>query len=299
MRDFTHLTVALALAPADDTVLRYARFVRALAGGVPCTFVHAIAPPEAYLAEGLPVPLYHEVEAALAEAVAAQLGSGPGLDVRVLFGARVDRVLDTTATSGSDVVIVGHRRGARGRRSMSRRLAMKAPCSVWMVPEGAPASISSVVTAVDFSSPSADALGVATSIAASLSPAATCTAVHAVTAGLFGIAVVDPDAVDDAFERFLAPFDAHGVAIRRRVEHGAPVAVAITRAVEDLGADLVVMGTRGRSLSAAVLLGSESEQVLEASPVPVLVTKARGARLGVLKALLGREPMLQTGSQAG
>jgi hypothetical protein len=54
-------------------------------------------------------------------------------------------------------------------------------------------------------------------------------------------------------------------------------------------AELVVMGTRGLSSSSAVLLGSESEQMLIETDRPVLVTKHRGERLGVLEALLDRD----------
>jgi hypothetical protein len=49
------------------------------------------------------------------------------------------------------------------------------------------------------------------------------------------------------------------------------------------------VGTRGQSASAAILLGSESEQMIMESPVPVLVVKARGERIGLLQALLDRD----------
>jgi hypothetical protein len=59
--------------------------------------------------------------------------------------------------------------------------------------------------------------------------------------------------------------------------------------VASSGVDLLVLGTRGRSASAAVLLGSESDHALLESTIPVLVTKDRGERLGVLRALLERD----------
>jgi nucleotide-binding universal stress UspA family protein len=46
------------------------------------------------------------------------------------------------------------------------------------------------------------------------------------------------------------------------------------RTAERLKADLVVVGARGQNPSAAVLLGSETEQALRESAVPVLVVKA-------------------------
>jgi hypothetical protein len=52
--------------------------------------------------------------------------------------------------------------------------------------------------------------------------------------------------------------------------------------------DLIVLASRGRSRSAAILLGSVAEDTLVESEVPVLVVKHFGARMGVLQALLDR-----------
>jgi hypothetical protein len=53
-------------------------------------------------------------------------------------------------------------------------------------------------------------------------------------------------------------------------------------------ADLIVMGTRGRSRSAAILLGSVTEETIRQTRIPLLAAKHFGARLGVLQALLDR-----------
>ena len=80
-------------------------------------------------------------------------------------------------------------------------------------------------------------------------------------------------------QRFLEP----------RFEEGTDVSEVITRVAGASGADLVVMGTRGRSESAAVLLGSESEQMIMESRMPVLIVKQFGERIGVLRALFDRD----------
>jgi len=65
---------------------------------------------------------------------------------------------------------------------------------------------------------------------------------------------------------------------RVEVVPDGPVAQAILDAAERYGADLIVMGTHGRTGLPRVLLGSVAETVLRRASVPVLVVPARTAR---------------------
>jgi universal stress protein A len=56
------------------------------------------------------------------------------------------------------------------------------------------------------------------------------------------------------------------------VGHGAPTEV-ITRIARERGANLIVMGTRGRSGLSHVLLGSVAERTVRTAPCPVLTVK--------------------------
>ena len=71
-------------------------------------------------------------------------------------------------------------------------------------------------------------------------------------------------------------------------EEAANVAHAINRVAAQRGCDLVVMATRGRSRSAAILLGSVTEETIVETRVPLLVVKHYGAQLGLLQALLDK-----------
>jgi nucleotide-binding universal stress UspA family protein len=167
-----------------------------------------------------------------------------------------------------------------------------------MVPEGSPPRITSVLAAVDLSLPSAQALSVATLIArrAGLQ---TCTTLHVQTPSQIGFDEVDREAAARGLERFLSPLDLHDVRVTPRVEESGSVAGAVKALTAADGHDLVVVGTRGRSSSAAVLLGSESEHVLVESEVPVLITKEPGERIGILRALLDRDFHLRSEPRFG
>lgn len=87
--------------------------------------------------------------------------------------------------------------------------------------------------------------------------------------------------------KWLAPLASH-VRIDAVFEHGGDVSETVLRVARERQADLIVMGTRGRSASAATLLGSVVEQTIISSHVPVLAVKEYGSQLGVLRALLDK-----------
>jgi nucleotide-binding universal stress UspA family protein len=62
--------------------------------------------------------------------------------------------------------------------------------------------------------------------------------------------------------------DAVGVAIQE------PASLAVVAEAEKLPADLIVMGTRGRTGLKHVVLGSVAERVVRTAPCPVLTVKA-------------------------
>jgi len=184
----------------------------------------------------------------------------------------VDRLLETAAETGADLILVGHAREDSGRRSLARRLAMQAPCSVWMKPFQSPAAFRRVLAAVDYSEPSAYALSVAGHLARRAG-SIDCRALH--------VAPADRVRERTAFDRFSAPLDMAAVAVQPVFVEGGAVSDALRQLPDP--ADLVVMGSRGQSRSASTLLGSESEQVLMESHTPVLIVKRPGERAGILQ----------------
>lgn len=126
----------------------------------------------------------------------------------------------------------------------------------------------SIVLAVDKDS-SGGAIAVAAGLAKRL--AARITVVH------FGARVTHAeDAVTDAvksLERSGVPFD-----IRlEQPTSGATVAESLVNMADDLHADLIVLGSRGRPAPVASLFGSVSREVARGAHVPVLVVR-EGAR---------------------
>jgi nucleotide-binding universal stress UspA family protein len=204
-------------------------------------------------------------------------------------GPLVDQLLAYAASQHVDLALVGHRRDHPLRRSLARKLTKLAPCSVLMVPEGAKASVKRILVPIDFSPPAADALGVAVKLAA-LIGLGELTALHV----YFDQSRTTYEGADESirgdevahFNTFVAPLDKFGVKIVPLFREGVHPAHTIRHVAEELAIDLTVMETRGRTKSAAILLGSVAQETLVDSRGPVLVVKHSGTQVGLLRALL-------------
>lgn len=82
------------------------------------------------------------------------------------------------------------------------------------------------------------------------------------------------DAMREQLLAALARFDADGEPV---VEEG-PAPEAILRVAPELPAELLVLGTAGRTGLSRMLLGSVAEAVARSAPCPVLVVRLAAAR---------------------
>jgi nucleotide-binding universal stress UspA family protein len=286
MPSFPRIVTPVGNTADDESLLRYAAMVCRLAPGAEVHCVH-VRPRSSVF------PELQRIEKKWDE-LCRHCGDPCGRgDIRfhVLEGDLTDEVLRFAVDAKAELIVVGASQRGGARRSLARRLAMKAPCSVWAVPHGSPARIGRMLVPIDFSSRSADALGVATSVAASAG-LEKCEALHVffneanVTYDEYAEVVRDNE--QTAFHIFAARIDLHGVYVKPRFVEAPQVAHAIQRVAIETAADLIVMGTRGRSRSASVLLGSETDQMLRSTTIPVLAVKHFGARMRLLQALLER-----------
>ena len=273
MLPFQRLLVALSGRDTDCGLLRYAAMLHRTLPGAEALCLHVTG-------EADPADLRRNFASGVAALLPAALSE-------VVAGDVLDSILGVATAHRSDLILLGHSSGRR-RRSLARRLSMKAPCSVWIAPGQAEPSIRRILVPFDFSPISADCVSVATALAEAAG-LEECLALHVE----FNQAVVTFDELDEivaedrdrAFGLFVAPINLHGVWVKPLFVDSPNVAQTIVRTAIEQRSDLIVMGTRGRSPSAAVLLGSETEHCLMATPVPLLAVKHFGAHLSLLQAL--------------
>lgn len=78
---------------------------------------------------------------------------------------------------------------------------------------------------------------------------------------------------DKALQAVRAAMDSAGIAVQTLVGESHAAHEGIVRAVESVGADLIVIGSNGRRGLERLVLGSVTQRVLQTATVPVLVVR--------------------------
>ncbi|MBL8857723.1 MAG: universal stress protein [Planctomycetes bacterium] len=200
--------------------------------------------------------------------------------LRVVPGKATKTLLARVREMPADLLVLGasRRRAILDFGSTARSVLAKAECPVW-IQSGPSADIRKILVPLDLSDESLLALSFARTIAPRLS--ARIQAYHAYD--LPAIATVPWDAsamIPDfetmrraskkAFEDALAAFDWQGIEHDATFVDGHP-SESILEAARS--ADLVVMGTHGRTGFASTVLGSVAQQVARHAQVPVVVVR--------------------------
>ena len=78
----------------------------------------------------------------------------------------------------------------------------------------------------------------------------------------------------DRLKELASGFEADEILVATKIVHGVTAAEGILKTAEELGSDLIIMGSHGRGALEKVVLGSVAQKVLSASHIPVLIVKA-------------------------
>lgn len=302
MYRYRRILVGLTLSERDETIIRYAAMVSRMAASKKVYFVHVDNRPEVpeEILNAYPEAFSDEDEAIedrMAEMVRQHFDGHPDTQLvyDVLDGSPITEILDTVCRDKIDLVLVGRTAAHQNSGLLPEKLARKAPCSVLVIPEGTEARISHLLVATDFSDDSTDAMEAAIAFARAV-PLSSMACLHA----YWFPKVMHPatDCTDQEFhavlrrcaerryQDFIRSFDLDGLSVIPLLQMEKRAANAVTRAVQTQQADFVVLGARGRTAAAAVLLGSVTERLISSTSVPLLAVKKKGTGLGFLEALL-------------
>ncbi len=185
-------------------------------------------------------------------------------------------IIDEAAKRNAGLIVMG-RRGRTGLMrlmmgSVTARTIGHSPVDVMVVPKKAVVELKNIVIATDASGYSEIAEKKAIEIA------------ETAGANLFAVAVTRPDAVesrikesDNALMRIKMSAEKKGIKMKTQHIKNIPhekIYEAITEFAKNNGADLIVVGSHGRTGIAKLLMGSVAERVIGHSDCAVLVVKS-------------------------
>lgn len=286
MRDFQSILFATDFrSGADDALDATARLATAVRGEV--TALHVLEP----LSGAAAVHFYHhqiseQLMQNTSQAFAAQGVTLAG--TQLPSGAVVDTI--ARASEGADLTIVGAgQRNERGEFVLGpniEAIVSHATRSTLVIRPGEPRlGYQRILCAVDHSKSSALALRHAIRLAELFQGSVTVLSVIPDVSWL--VAAVETGRVVDVqadhakqwtqeFDEFLGQFDFAGVPWKRELGAGVTHDVILAKTASE-NADLLVLGSTGRSLVARILLGSTTRRILRRLPCSLLTVKEAAA----------------------
>lgn len=305
MERYDRLLVCLDRSERDAAAIAWAGRISLAAGSERVHFLHVhqtggVPPAVSTEHPGLVEPR-EELERELGDRVGQHFAGRGETTVSVIeeSGAPVVEILKYAKQHDVDLIVVGRepveRLGDCAPVTLAKRLAMKSACSVIAVPRNAREQVRKIFVPIRLSDCSANALETAVAFAARWQAGVVCVHVYQVHGGYRRVGLT--------YEEFAAKLqyyaqiectallqrvDARGVpisAIYKDDPHDKPARL-LAEAVFQQNADLVVIGARGRTGPAGILLGRVTEELLVRSPAPVLAVKRKGESVGLFEAIM-------------
>ncbi len=218
-------------------------------------------------------------------------------EIDVVEGNRAETILKWARIKEIDLIVLGNKSGTEGEGILSSKILKLAPCSVAMIPEVLPEGMNKIVAPIDFSSASKLAMASAISFARK-SPELHITAlnIYEVPSGYSysgktyeEFAEIMRQNAEESYEDFISQFDTSGITIKPRFElnENGSIAKKIYNVAINERASVIIIGSRGRTQAAAVLVGSIAEKLVRVnSQIPTIVVKQKRHNMDFLEALM-------------
>lgn len=298
MKRFSRVLCVTDLDGSAGSVLDIAARVATYARSRELKFLHVVAPMELpkemvqrypWLAEPISQVARDRLETGIAE-VRKNHPDVP-IDSEIREGAEILETLRVAVAMEADLIVVP-RKHDEDQRGI--RLSRKAPCSVMTIPNSFSGELAPVLVPVDLSEHSRRAVDVAGAFAEAQDlPELHTLYAYTLPPGSHKAAIPEEQLRQDIeahcqqeLDDFVTESLIHDRKTVNKVTPVVPVGAAIRMRAKEIGAGLIVAGSRGRDVFAALLLGSTAEDLLKTSPVPVVTVKEKGSGQNLLQALL-------------
>ena len=298
---FRSMLVALDLTEMDDSLVRYADMLSQVLPFERIFFVHVakdLELPADLLKEypGLLEPMDESICADIQQKVNHYFSTS-SLDIHCLVeeGDPIEKILKLCKIKDIDLILMGRKKSLRGSGIVSSKIARKCPCSLLLVTQDFRPDYKKVLVPVDFSAHAALATQRAMELSSASSTELLLLHVYRVPTGYSKIGksyqefkqIIKSHAQKDC-RKFLSKYSfPPDIACEYMATNDGKHAELTYAFAEENDVDLIVIGSRGRTAAAAILMGSMAEKIVyRDSEIPVLIVKSKGENMRLLNALM-------------
>jgi nucleotide-binding universal stress UspA family protein len=286
------ILICLSLEPFDKHIISYVSNVPQLFDGAQLHLVHVLKDtannfPTSEIEESLDLNNDgFDADDLRQHAIKVGLKGAETSIAAVLKGSPSSEILRYMHAWDIDLAFLGKRDHDHGAGYLASQLASRSPASLWLVPETDKKSLNRVLLATDFSDASGVAYDCTSKLKSQLPQFHELHVISAynVPAGYFKSGLTY-DQMSDKMraitEKGLSDWivsmpQIEGVQLKTMVEEeDTGTAAAILTVAAQIDADLVVLGSRGRSGLAAFLLGSTTDRIIRSGhKYPVFVARS-------------------------
>lgn len=301
MENFTKAMVGLDLSAMDGTLMKKVAFFSKILGIQKIYFVH--------ISRSLSLPeevreSYPDILAPLDESIKAeiqlnltqhQFPSDVEVEIIVGEGNPRDTILRWAAIKDVDLMIMGRKNVLEGSGSLSKYMAQKSPCSVLFLTEELSVALpKKVLIPLDFSEHSHLTFEFAKKLFEATKTEILALHIYSVPIGYYKtgksydeFAEIMKGHAKKDYEKFLHKYKDQYFDCLFLMDDKDNPGKFITEIAKEHQVDWVIMGSRGRTSSASILLGSTAENLVEANnELPMLILKKKGENMNLIDAIL-------------
>ncbi len=293
--------VGLDLTEMDDQIIEYLKLLIESLPLQRIIFVHVakeLELPEEIIKKypDLLAPLDENIEDGIRKKVEPIFeGIDLVFDIIVREGSPLETFLRLSKIKNVDLVVLGRKKRVNGSGLLSDHIVRKSPASILFVTEKFNPSITNVLVPMDFSKHSAIAFNLALELKKQSGANVHFAHIYSVPIGFYKTGKSYEEFAE--IIKYHAENDLKQFLHEHKVEESFPCeyiladdqpkAELINNHAHESDIDLILIGSRGRTATSALLIGSIVEKVLLLdSDIPILVVKNQGENMGFFEALM-------------
>lgn len=301
MKFFSKAMVGLDLTEMDDILIKKVAVFTKFLGIEKCYFVHVsknLEIPQDILSQypDLIAPTDESIEAIIKNKLKEHsFPSDVETEVFVEEGSHpLDTFLRWAKLKDADVIIMGRKEELVGHGVLADGVAKKAPCSILLLQEKRIVKLpKKILMLTDFSTHNHLFYEFGEQIATNLNAELVPMHIFDVPQGYSKTGksfeefseIMKENAKND-FKKFVSRHEKTDLKCEMVLHDGRNIAAQITDYAKKIEADLILLGSRGRTTSAAILLGSTAEKLISYNKLlPMLIFKKKGETMGFFDAL--------------